>query len=77
MVLAEKIRSLSRKNVLIAAMVVMVILVIGYGYAISRADSSYASFEAEDGTVGGNGPVTTGTDASASAGKYVQFGVKP
>jgi hypothetical protein len=77
MVLAEKMRGMSRKNILIAAMVVMVILIIGYGYAISRADSSYASFEVEDGTVGGNGPVTTGTDASASAGKYVQFNPKP
>lgn len=39
----------------------------------STGSSPAVSAEAENGAVSGNGPVTVGTDASASAGKYIEF----
>jgi len=62
-----------KKNVVIAAAATLVILIAGCAVVVSRASSPYISAEPEGGTVGGNGPVTTGSDATASGGKYVQF----
>jgi|GEM_PF-3192150 len=62
-----------RTNIVIAIGVALIIVVVGFAVVVSRASSPYVSTEVEAGQTGGNGPVTTGTDATASAGKYVQF----
>jgi hypothetical protein len=76
MVIAEKIREAPRVNVIIALMAVVIVLAVGYAIASSRASSPYGTVEAEGGTVSGNGPVTTGSDVSASGGQYIQFAPK-
>lgn len=73
MALMETIQQTRRTNILIAAFVVVVLIIVGFAIVQSRASSAYASMEAEAGTVSGNGPVTVNSDATASGGKYVQF----
>jgi hypothetical protein len=72
----QKLLQEHKKNVILAAAAALVILIVGCVVVISRASSPYASVEPEGGTVGGNGPVTTGNDVAASGGKYVQLAPK-
>lgn len=62
----------NQKNLIIAAAVVIIALIIGFSFAVSRAASSFVSVEPEDAVISGNGVTVTG-DAAASGGKYLQF----
>jgi chitosanase len=61
----------SRRNVLIAVAVVVVIAAIGLAYLATKAANNLASLEPESATLAGG--VMSGTDINASGGKYVQF----
>jgi len=61
----------SRRNIIIAGSCVAAALVVGLAIVSTRAASSYASIEAESGTLAGG--TATSSDAKASGGKFLQF----
>lgn len=71
--LAIGMRQRPRAQALMFVVVVSIVVIVGMAFVISRAASSFGSVEAENATISGNGPVTVGTDAAASGGKYIQF----
>ncbi len=60
----------SRRNKIIALVIVFLIAVTGLAYIATKAATTTASLEAEQGKTAG---VTIGTDTNASGGKYIQF----
>jgi len=68
----QPIQKNSRRNLFIAIGVVVVVAIIGLAFASSRAATSYVSLEAEQGSITSGSPQVV-NDATASAGKYLQF----
>ncbi len=71
MAVLDMVHPSSRRNVIIAVSVVIVVAVVGLIFAASRAATQYAAFEAEQGTPAAG--ATVASDTNASGGKYVQF----
>jgi chitosanase len=64
-------RTTSGRNITIAAGGVVLILIIGLFIMATKASGSFATIEAEQGTLAGGAVV--GSDGAASAGKFLQF----
>jgi len=69
--LAAKLRGASRTNFIVAAVIGVAVLIAGYTILFTNALSAFTTAEPESANLVG---ATVGTDATASGGKYLQFG---
>lgn len=72
---SKKFSAKQRKNIVLAGITSVVVLIVGYTLILSRAAGPFASIDVSNSTV--TSPATLVNDASSPSGKAIQFNAAP